>query len=377
MNRKQFLILIAALLVLGGAGLLLYWQDYSAYRDSGARIGARLLPDLKIADVAEVRLQDDKHQTTLRRKDNVWVVEERGGYPADLAAISALMVKLIELKITQSEQVAAKLYPRLELGEPGKGEGAGTVIEFKDAAGKSLARIILGKKVLKKDPVNPLPGARDGVPAGRYVLPPAAKDRVVAVSDPLSAAEADPTKWLNKYFFRPERIRTLSVGPEGGAPQWRITRKEEWGEWRFANGGKLNGTAAVTAANKLGTLRFADVVPDPGSDPVHPGTVAVAETFDNLTYRIRIAKRKTGDDYQMSFTVSGTPPRKRVPEKGEKPEDKERLDKDFAESLKALEERIASEKALAKWTYVVSSNEVEPLLKSRAEMTAAKDANKK
>jgi len=377
MSRKQFLILIAALVVLGGAGLLLFWQDYSAYRDSGTKIGAPLLPNLKVADVAEIRLQDDKKTSTLQRKENTWVVTERGGYPANVAAISALMVKLIELKITQSEQVAAKLYPRLNLGEPGTGEGAGTAMEFKDAAGKSLARIILGKKVLKKDPVNPLPGARDGVPAGRYVLPPEAKDRVVAVSDPLNAVEADPAKWLKENFFKPERIRTLSAGPEGGAPQWRITRKEEWGQWRFANGGNLNASAAVTAANKLGTLRFADVVPDPGSDPVHQGTVVVAETFDNLTYRVRIAKRKAGDDYQVSFTLSGAPPRKRVPEKGEKPEDKAQRDKDFAESLKALEERIASEKALTKWTYVVASNEVEPLLKSRAEMTAPKNADKK
>jgi hypothetical protein len=286
------------------------------------------------------------------------------------------MVKLIELKVTQSEQVAAKLYPRLNLGEPGKGEGAGTVIEFRDAAGKTLARIILGKTVLKKDPVNPLPGARDGVPAGRYVLPPGAKDRVVAVSDPLNAAEADPAKWLEKDFFKAERIRTLAVGPEGGAPQWKVTRNEEWGEWRFANGGKLDASAAVTAANKLGTTRFLDIVPDPGSDPVHPGTVAVAETFDNLTYRVRIAKRKAGDDYQMSFTVSGTPPRKRVPEKGEKPDEKEQRDKDFAETLKALDARIAAEKALAKWTYVAASGEVEPLLKSRAEMTAKEPAKK-
>jgi hypothetical protein len=376
MNRKQFLFLIVVLLVVGGAGLALFWKDYSAYRDSGAKIGGRLLPDLKIAEVAEIRLQDAKNQATLARKEKQWVVEERGGYPADFDAISALMVKLIELKVTQSEQVAAKLYPRLNLGEPGKGEGAGTVIEFRDAAGKTLARIILGKTVLKKDPVNPLPGARDGVPAGRYVLPPGAKDRVVAVSDPLNAAEADPAKWLEKDFFKAERIRTLAVGPEGGAPQWKVTRNEEWGEWRFANGGKLDASAAVTAANKLGTMRFVDVVPDPGSDPVHPGTVAVAETFDNLTYRVRIAKRKAGDDYQLSFTVSGTPPRKRVPEKGEKPEEKEQRDKDFAETLKALDARIAAEKALAKWTYVAASGEVEPLLKSRAEMTAKEPAKK-
>ena len=64
-------------------------------------------------------------------------------------------------------------------------------------------------------------------------------------------------------------------------------------------------------------------------------------------------------------------------EKGEKPEDKERHDKDFAEALKALDERIAAETALSKWTFVVAGAEVEPLLKSRAEMTAAKEAAKK
>lgn len=377
MTRKQFFILILALVVLGGAGLVLFWQDYSAYRETGAKIGAKLLPDLKIADVAAIRLQDAKSAVTLARTENAWVVKERGGYQADFNAISDFMLKLIELKVTQSEQVAAKLHPRLNLGEPGKGEGAGIAIEFNNASGALLARLILGKKVLKKDPVNPLPGAREGVPAGRYVLPPGAKDRVVAVSDPLHAAEADPAKWLKKDFFRVERVRTLAVGPDGSAPEWKITRKEEWGEWRFANGGKLNASAAVTAANKLGGLGFVDVLPEPGSDPVHKGIVAVAETFDKLTYRIKIAKRKDADDYQLSFTVSGTPPRKRVPEKGEKSEDKKRLDKDFAETLKALDERLASEKALEKWTFVVSGKELEPLLKSRAEMTAAKEAGKK
>jgi hypothetical protein len=370
MNRKQFLILIAALVVLGGAGLAVFWRDTAEYRESGAKIGAKLLPDLKVSDIAVIRLQDAKHEVTLVRKKNGWVVQERSDYPADFEAISNLMVKLIELKITQSEQVAAKLYPRLDLGEPGKGEGAGTVMEFKDAGGASLARIVLGKKVLKKDPMNPLPGARDGVPAGRYVLPPGAKNRVVAVSDPLTAADADPTKWLKKDFFKAERIQTLAVGPEGKAPEWKITRKKEWDEWRFPNGGKLNGSAAVAAVNKLDSMHFLDVVPDPDREPLHKETTAVAQTFDKLTYRIQIAKRKAGDDYLVRVTVSGTPPRKRVPEKGEKPEDKARHDKEFAETLKALGKRIEAEKALAKWGFVVASSEVEPVLKTRSEMTA-------
>lgn len=373
MNRRQFLILIVALLVLGGAGLLLFRQDIAAYRASGAKIGARLLPEFKIADVAGIRLQDSKNRVTLARRDNGWVVEERGGYAASFQDISDLMVKLVELKVTQSEQVGAPLLPRLDLAEPGKGEGAGTLIEFSNGSGKPLARLILGKKVLKKDPLNPLPSAKDGVPAGRYVLPVNARDTVVVVSDPLSAAEADPGKWLSKDFFKAERIRTLAVGPDGGPAWWKIARSEEWGQWKFAAGaGALNTSAAVAAINALTNLSFKDVAAGPAAQDAEKPLVAVAETFDNLTYTVRLARVKGGDDYLVSFAVAGEPPKNRVPEKGEKKEDKERRDKEFADGLKKLEERVAREKALAKWTYVLGKREVEPLLKERGGMVAVK-----
>jgi hypothetical protein len=373
MNRKQFLILVAALVILGGAGLALFWQDIQTYRAAGAKIGGRLLPEFKVADVAWIRLRDAKSQVTLVKKEDRWVVEERAGYTANFQAIGDFIVKLIELKVTQVEEIGPSLFPRVELVEPGKGEGSGTLVEFKDASGKALASLILGKKVLKKDPLNPLPGARDGVPAGRYVRDLSRNDAVVVVSDPLTAAEASPGKWLARDFFKAERIRTLAVGLEGAAPEWKITRDEEWGPWKFAGGGNLDASAAVSAVNALGSLEFKDVVVEPRPEDVDRANVAVAETFDNLTYTVRIARQKAGDDYHVSFTVAGEPPRQRVPEKGEKPEDKERRDKDFAENLKRLEERLAREKALAKWTYVVEKSRVEALLKSRADMTASKD----
>src|SRR5688572_24504475 len=185
MTRQQFFILLIAVLVLGGAGLAVVWRGADDYRASGARIGAKLLPNLKISDVAEVRLQDAKSQATLARKEKHWVVQERGGYPASFQEISDLMIKLVELKVTQSEQVGEPLWPRLDVAEPGagKGEGTGTLIEFKDSAGKPLTRLVLGKKVLKKDPLNPLPAAKDGVPAGRYDRVAGGKDTVIVVSD--------------------------------------------------------------------------------------------------------------------------------------------------------------------------------------------------
>lgn len=374
MNRKQFLYLIVALLVLGGVGLALFRQDIADYRASGAKIGAKLLPSLKIAEVAQVRLQDSKHQATLARKDKNWVVQERGGYPASFQEISDLMIKLVEMKVTQSEQVGASLWARVELADPGKGgEGTGTLVEFKDAAGKSLARLVLGKKVLKKDPMNPLPSAKDGVPAGRYVRVDGAGDIVVVVSDPLEKAVADPGRWLTKEFVKVDRIKTLAVGPEGGAPNWKISRTEEWGQWKFAAGGeRLHPSAAVMAVNKLGQLSFNDVAVDPGTAAADKAIVIVAETFDNLVYTLKLRKTGKGDDYYVTFTVTGEPPKTRVPEKGEKPQDKERRDKEFAEARQRLENRIAFEKVLGQWTYVIAKSELEPLLRSRSEMTIPK-----
>ena len=317
-----------------------------------------------------MRLQDGKNQTTLVLKETGWRVEERGGYPADFKAIGDLMVKLLELKVTQSETVGESLWPRVELVQPGKdGEGAGTLVEFKDKAGKVLAGLVLGKLVLKKDPLNPLPGAQDGVPAGRYVRTVDAKDKVIVVNDPLIAGSAVPGKWLDKTFMKIDRVKTLALGPQGAAPQWKIARDEEWGQWKFAGGGgNLNGSAAVGVVNALGKIGFADIAVKPAN--AEKTTVLVAETFDNLTYTLKLAKE--GDNYRLNFTVVGEPPKARVAEKGEKPEDKAQRDQEFEENRQRLMGRIELEKILSNWTYIVQPSEIERLLLDRAQMVAPK-----
>jgi hypothetical protein len=372
MNRKQFFLLVIALAILGGVGMALFWKDVEDYRASGSKIGAKLLPGLKVADVALIELRDAKGTVTLVRKENHWVVQERESYPADFKAISDLIIKMSDLKITQADQIGESLLPRVELVVPGKGDGSGTLVDLKDAAGKTLQSVVLGRVVLKKDPGNPLPTAQDGVPAGRYVRVLSGKEQVVVVSDPLTNAVAQPGRWLDKDFAKIERIKTLTVSGEAG---WKITRDLEWGQWKFAGGGgELDASAAVGAVNGLGQLSFNDVAI--GAKPESEGapTTVVAETFDNLTYTLRIAKRKDGADYLVSVSVAGEPPAAREIEKGEKekPEDKERRDKEYAESRKRLELRAARDKARSAWTYVVEAKQVEPLLKTRAQMIAQK-----
>ena len=374
MNRKQFLLLVLALVVLGAAGGALLWQNMSDYHASGARIGAKLLPQLAVADVARIELRDAKTRATLIRKEQWWIVEERGGYPADFKAISDLIIKLADLKVVQAETVGESLLPRVELVEPGKGEGTGTQVELKDAAGKTLANVVLGKKVLKKDPGNPLPSAVDGVPAGRYVRVIGVKDKdgdqVVVVSDPLAIAEAHPGRWLDKTFFKIDRIRTLAVS-DGGAINWKIARELEWEQWKFAGGGgELSAGAAGAAANALTGLAFNDVAAEAKPETEGKPVTVIAETFDNLVYTLKIAKLKSGSDYLVSVSVAGEPPRERPAEKGEKPEEKERRDKEFIESRQRLELRMAREKALSSWTYIVDAKQLAPLIKPRDQLVA-------
>jgi uncharacterized protein DUF4340 len=230
--------------------------------------------------------------------------------------------------------------------------------------------VVLGKKVLRKDPGNPLPAAQDGVPAGRYMRVLDGKERVVVVSDPLNNAEALPGKWVDKDFFKAERIKTLTVTPAGGQP-WRITRDVEWGQWKFAGGGgALDASAAVGAVNALSQLGVSDVAVDVKPDEQAKPVTVTAETFDGLTYTLRISQRGSSDEYLVNVSVAGEPPRERAPEKGEKAEEKERRDKDFAESRKRLEERVSREKGLASWTFVVERKQVAPLLRTREQMVA-------
>jgi hypothetical protein len=126
----------------------------------------------------------------------------------------------------------------------------------------------------------------------------------------------------------------------------------------------------VATANGLASIAFTDVAPGVKVDTLEKARTVVVETFDDLVYTLKLAKKPDGNDYYLTVAVAGEPPRSRKPEPGEKPEDKPRLDKYFAESLKKLDERLKVEKDLAAWTYVVPAKALEPLLRERAQLIA-------
>jgi hypothetical protein len=137
-------------------------------------------------------------------------------------------------------------------------------------------------------------------------------------------------------------------------------------------GEQLDSTKTSSLANPLGSPSFVDVLGTrAGATAPDKPTVATVETFDNFTYTLTLGQ-KTNDNFPLMLVVVAQPVRERTPGKDEKPEDKDKLDKEFKEKLKKLDEKLIGEKAFEKWVYLVSSWTVDPLLKERHQLLAEK-----
>ena len=95
------------------------------------------------------------------------------------------------------------------------------------------------------------------------------------------------------------------------------------------------------------------------------------ETFDSFQYTLKVGT-KTNDTYPVMVSVSASLPKERAPGKDEKPEDKAKLDKEFRDRQKVLTDKLAQEKSLENWVYLVSSWSLDSVLKNRSQLMVEK-----
>ncbi|HWH67949.1 MAG TPA: DUF4340 domain-containing protein [Candidatus Sulfotelmatobacter sp.] len=381
MNRKQFTLLIGLMVVLGVAGLAVYKKQNAARSAGNAALGQKLLGTFPVNDVTHIAIKQGTNELNLVKKDDLWRVRERSDYPANYNEISDFLLKARDLKVVQTEQVGPSQLPRLAL-VPGQGTNAALVVDFKDQGDKTIKSLLLGKKHLRKSN-RPSPMGDDmgmgegGFPDGRYVKVGVDAAEVAVISDPLANVEPKPDQWLSKDFFKVEKVRSVAVTfPDAATNSWKLSRESETGEWKLAEakpGEQLDAAKASAVPNPLSSPTFTDV--DTASKPEQLGldkpTVVALETFDNFTYTLKVGQ-KANDNYPLALTVAAQLPKERTPGKDEKAEDKAKLDKEFKDNQKKLEDKLAQEKSYEKWTYLVSSWTLEPLLKERGQLMVEK-----
>lgn len=378
MNRKQLTILMVAGVVICGLGLYFYKSNNQSWEDSGQKLGQKLIKEFPMNDVERITVKQPQGQLNLAKKNETWVVQERSEYPANFSNISDFLRKVWELKLAQPVKVGPSQLARLELGPPDKGTNlTGTLVEFKDKTGKTINSLVLGKKHMKESPGGDAGMGGGGWPDGRYVMVGSDVKTVGVVAEPFTSIEAKPAEWLNKDFFKVEKLRVISVTTTNATNNWKLTRESETGEWKLAEakpGEQLDAGKSSGVTSAFSSPSFNDLATNTAPDHTGLGKPLSAslETFDGFTYEVALGNKTPDDNYYFKMAVNGSFPKERTPGKDEKPEDKTKLDKEFQEKAKQLADRLKTEKEFEKWVYVVPRYTIEPMLKERRELLAEK-----
>ena len=376
MNRKQFLVIIVLGLVIGGLGIYFAKRQKRSYSASSFQQDQKVIADFPLNDVGQIRIVQGTNEVNLVRGD-IWTVKERWNYPANFTEISEFLRKMWELEPVQDVEAGPSQYGRLNLVSPAenKGTNSAKLVEFKDEKGGALKSILLGKEHMRESPG----GMGGGFPVGRYVLVPETKN-VWLVSETFSNIGTDPAQWLNKDFFKVEKVKSVSVTSPNPTNTWSLSRESENGEWKMAGlkeGENFDASKASSLNYALSSPSFNDVV-SPEAKPEETGldesTVAKLETFDGFAYTVTLGDTNE-DNIHLKVDVAANFAKERTPGAEEKPEDKEKLDKEFKEKIEKLQEKLKKEEGLEKWTYLVSKWTVDALLKPRTEFLAEKKAD--
>jgi len=378
MNRNQFILVLLALAIVGGAGLVLLKHNQQNWAVHEAKVGDKALPDFPLNSIAAIHVKGAMDFSILR-SNGVWCVPDRYNYPANFPMISDFLMKIRDLKVIQSDVIGPSQFPRLSLNEPGSRTNGATLFEFKDEHGSVLASFLAGKKHDKvQNPNEPL--GMHGFFDGRYILLPSDRHNVLLVSDELVAAAADPQAWLAHDFFKISDIKFISVASLNPADSWEMSRDNNTSPWVLANaarGETLNTKVCNDPCEILAFPNFVDVLPKTSENLVTEGlnkpTVVTVMT-DNLSYVLKIGNRHPDGTYPMTVSVAGNIPPARAASAGESPQEKTRLDEEFETHSKEMKQQIAKVQPLTQWIYA-ADHWVELVIQKRSNLVSKSNAN--
>lgn len=279
------------------------------------------------------------------------------------------------MKAVQEVPATATQFPRLGLVEPGKGkEGAGdqagVAVRLFGKDEKPLAELLLGKLHRR----GAEGGGEGGIAAGRYVLPlGGGASRVALVSETFDDAEAKPEQWLQKDFVKIEGIRAIELAGAEEGMRWKLARPEPGGAWGLegaAESEKLDTAKIPSADALLGAPRFDDIWSGEGQPQglESPARLAV-EAADGFRYAFEIGALAEGR-HPVRVAVSADLAEKREPKPDEKPEDAEKLDKQFADRKAELSAKRDREKKFEGRVFLLPQHVMSPFLVKRENLIA-------
>ena len=295
-KRSVILLAAAAAICVALAAAALATGDRGVSRPGPA---ARAFPPLaaQLGEVASVGLRRSDLTIDFTRRGDDWLAVQKGDYPADAGKVRRLVLALADMTLVEPKTREAKLYPRLEVEEPGKGKS--TLVTLKDKSGAVLAGLIVGKRSYDR-----LGAGNDGV----YVRKPGDAQSWLARGS--LDFEGDFASWLDRRIIDipDQRIAKVTLTQPDGTIL-AISRAKPDGKFAAegapANAKYKSEAATGEPATALETLDLTDVEPSARMPVPDKGiTTASLATFDGLTVDLKLFE--AGKTDWITLAAAGT-----------------------------------------------------------------------
>jgi uncharacterized protein DUF4340 len=287
---------------LGLVALVAFFVAAASYisqnRWSQAKVsGAALFPSLASqgGKIARIELRQGDKKLALERKEQNWVLADRGGYPAKTEPVRTLLVRLAEAQLVEPKTRKSDRFGMLELEDAGAKDTKSREVRLLDQQGAVIAQAIIGKKRMD---------AFGSSKSGTYVRWPDDAQAWLANADiQVSASVRD---WVQPTLLDLEAAKIKAVTVEiPNEPALRIEREGDGGKHKLVTvpeGKKLKQGADVDqVVRAVASIDLEDIrKPDSTAGEV---STARLEADGGLAVTLRL--RKDGEETWLSLTAAG------------------------------------------------------------------------
>lgn len=331
MKPKQLLILLIACGLVTGIALWKKSGRAGDEPDSPDADNPALFAEFNPEEVGAFAIKTTKHETTVSRDGDKWVVAQRDNFPAAQRLVGEMLNNTGAFHVASYEDFDNDAIAANKLLAPGEGkeEEAGSLVTFtKPGGGGELLSFVAGSTIMAK-------GSEQGMPPKAQWMKVKGGNKIAKVADGFSDLKAEPKDWLDKEkFFKVEKLKSVAVAGPTPEESWKITREKEGGDLKLdapAAGEEFDAAKASGQGSAFSYPSFDDILVEAEKakaaldKPTHTVTL---ESFEGPTYVVKIGAKveppkqdppKEGetpptapDAYYLSYAVTGalneTPP---------------------------------------------------------------------
>ncbi|HEX7007950.1 MAG TPA: DUF4340 domain-containing protein [Alphaproteobacteria bacterium] len=218
MRLKSFVILAAVTAVVTVAAVVVHTGTPTT---TEVAAGEKLFPDLgsELGNVTRIEVAQHGESFAIVREADDWVLRERAGYRVDPNVVKRVLSALVEMETVEAKTDKPEAYPRIQVEDVTAKAAKSIQIVLKDAAGKDVARLLVGKS-------RPSRTASD---TDRLYVRRPGEAQSWLVKSSLSL-EKDPIRWLDRKVVDIARDRVVRVATSQPDGSRLVLAKDKPGE---------------------------------------------------------------------------------------------------------------------------------------------------